>query len=662
MKHEFVADFETTQIKVYKEERTIYDCNLRQIDRAKSRAFVCAWGLADIAATTPEEVDTGRTIESFIERLKAVAAALPKGSGLTVFTHNLSFDGAFIMWYILTQTKYKKRDEVRDDASLYSFVIDFDDIGRSVTFRDSNKIFPQSVAELGELYGVRKLRGAWDYNKYRDESTEISEDEWAYVKNDVLIVCRALADYRARGFTQNTLASIAYNQRLRFTFPAFKKSIATSSRIRGHNYRACYPFEIAPLSKPDALSLIPSYLGGWTWLNPAFYGKPIPSVFFYDQNSGYPDKMANGVLPIGAPQRFDYPSEKQLRQIERLYPCCVYVLDDFSIELKTADALPVAMFPTQEDGAIRCQGKVIRCKEEHVVVTGIDLEMIKAEYNVAPYVVSHVYAFSGRRGIYKKYVEHWMAIKERATTERDDAKEKGDEEKARVATQEREIAKNMINRPYGKDGSKIMRESRETVIKDGVIAYESKKDFPPLEYYLPSAIFITALQRRDTYDAAKAAGGEFIYSDTDSAATTDAGRALIESAIKIDDSALGAWKIEKEGTDARFIRQKTYGYKDNDGLRYYVISGANMAIKSVIDWNEFRPGMRVSLEQLHKYKDADGMMLQGRLRPVAVNGGVILDEGPFEINERETWDESEGRNVPVSLYYDTFEKMKAGVI
>ena len=58
--------------------------------------------------------------------------------------------------------------------------------------------------------------------------------------------------------------------------------------------------------------------------------------------------------------------------------------------------------------------------------------------------------------------------------------------------------------------------------------------------------------------------------------------------------------------------------------------------------------MVITLEQLH----SEGR--EGRLLPVRVPGGVILEETGFQIAAVDNWDEYNGKNMPID--YDLFCK------
>lgn len=655
MNIEYVADFETTSIERYT-TITIKNKPITVFDPKNSETFVCAWAIAERDAISSDAVVTGRTIEQFMKYVEGLASHIKKRDNLNVFTHNLKFDGSFILYYVLHNDKYKVEDEVRD-TQWYSFKVVFPS-GAECTFRDSSKIFTCTADELGKTYGIKKLLGYWDYHKYRDENTPISDEEWEYVKHDVLIVCKALSDYRGKGYTQNTAAAIAYNQRLTKTYPKFNKARYTNLKKNNYaKFRSLFPFDIMPLERETHIELMNAYFGGWTWLNPHYAEQELYNISSFDENSMYPDKMANWVLPVNQPEIYENPSKFDLEDIRRFYRCIIYKVEHLTLKLKDEWALPMLMFDTDPDTSVRCQGKVIECENETVYLTNYDYQMMQNEYKVISGKITKVFAFQSVKGQYRHYVKYWMDVKAEHTILKNKAKEEGNLEEANLHEQMRSIAKLMINSPYGKDGTKLIRLAKTSKLNDDdILDSDTHVEETCIEYYLPSAIFICAAARWNLYEALKVAGKSFIYSDTDSLKVFPEGRTAMykaaeEGKLKIDDAELGAWKEEAIYEKAKFVRQKTYATYE-DGEWHYTVCGAPDTVKQCFNIEDFRRGMIITLDQIHKCKDENGNPCQGKLTPVAVKGGVILRESGFQIATMEDWQQYMGDNLPIEKFID----------
>lgn len=647
---EYVADFETTS-------QRIYDIKTRKLRRDLSSAWVCAWAMMPVMAEPdPIEIVRGRSIDSFMEYCAEVVRELPakqRQRGVTIFTHNLRFDSDFVMYWLLSGHGTVDQ-EVRENV-LYSFRATWD--GVSVMFRDSLKIFPQRAEALGELYGIKKLKGSWDYEKYRTPETPITIEEWEYVHHDVMIISRALADYRARGYMENTQASIAYNDRLRRTYPRFNKTQARRlKKVNYEKYRQSFPWQIRPLEFHLHKHLLMAYFGGISYVNPAYANRDLYDIDGYDVHSMYPKQMDDMPLPVGEPLVVNNPSPEEAERLLRSYKCVIADFEDLSLELKGPEYFPALMFPTDPYSSIRMQGKIIKCRNELACLTGIDYEIMRSEYNILSGRIVRLYLFRTCTGQYHEFVEYWMQIKSDSDRIRNDPASTSEEVSG--ARTLRALSKVMMNSSYGKDGTKLMRTVKRTYMSDeGLLESDDTIEIADVEYYLPSAIFITAWARRQLWTAVKACRvpgkSFFVYCDTDSVKVTQEGAQMLRDAsdVEIDDYKLGTWGYEGTYITARFVRQKTYSYtiKEKNGSigRHYVVCGAPDDIKSVMDIDEFYPGMIIDLDTIHAHVDDEGKQLQGRLLPIRVRGGVILEETGFQISKIENWDEYTGRNMPI---------------
>ena len=204
----------------------------------------------------------------------------------------------------------------------------------------------------------------------------------------------------------------------------------------------------------------------------------------------------------------------------------------------------------------------------------------------------------------------------------------------------------MQNSSYGKDGTKLYRDSKHTFLNGLLLEELTELERTEIEYYIPSAIYICANARRMLYQVAKKAGKAFIYSDTDSVKCTKKGaEKIMDGEIDIHPTKLGAWDLEEIYHKSKFIRQKTYA-TENDGKWSYTVCGAPSSIKKIMKIEEFKPGMLITLDQLH----AAG--LEGKLVPVSVRGGVILEECPFQISQVDEWEEYKGQNLPIEKFVE----------
>ncbi len=174
----FTADFETTTDP--------NDCRV--------------WAYAICEIGNIDNFIYGNNIEDFIKWCG------DKNENYQVWFHNLKFDGEYIFNYLLNngfeyvKDKKQRRDKtftclISDMGQFYSIEIYFKlskKKVKKVTIYDSLKIIPMPVVDIPKSFGIEEHKLEIDYNKPREKGHILTEEEKDYIKNDVVIVAKAL--------------------------------------------------------------------------------------------------------------------------------------------------------------------------------------------------------------------------------------------------------------------------------------------------------------------------------------------------------------------------------------------------------------------------------------------------------------------------------------
>lgn len=223
MKH-FTADFETATW-------------------LKDETFVWAWATCDIET---EKIELGNNIDSFIEFCKN------EKNSVFLF-HNLKFDGEFIIYWALTHgfKHVQNKEDIKDNTfttlisdlgQFYSITLyykkDKNKHVHKTTFLDSLKVINMSVKEIAKTYGLEISKLEIDYNAPRERGHILTEQEQDYIKNDVLIVAKALNILYKNDLKKMTAASNALNDykeiisrgRFQHFFPLLDKNVDNDIR------------------------------------------------------------------------------------------------------------------------------------------------------------------------------------------------------------------------------------------------------------------------------------------------------------------------------------------------------------------------------------------------------------------------------------------------
>lgn len=560
----YVADFET----------------LQQIPTR-----VWAWAVADIRT---EEIEYGNSIESFINRLAKLKTC-------KMFFHNLKFDGRFILDFLMKNGWTEETDGVApkgnkkftvsiNKGQWYVLKLCFSDSHprqKTITIQDSMKLLPFSVEQIAKSFHLPILKGSIDYEKYREVGHELTDEEKEYIKNDVLIVAKALKFFLTLGFDKLTIGANALS---------FYKNDCLASK---NTFGCLYP---KPKVEVDKF-IRRSYRGGWCYTNPLFAEKDMGEGLVFDVNSLYPSRMYYEKLPVGEGIYYEgkYPENK--------------TFDLYIQEIRCAFEIKPNHLPTiqvHDDPYFNGNEYVTdsRGREVTLVLTNIDLELFLEHYNVYNLVYIQGFMYKSAKGFFNKYIDYWTEQKIKAKQENNYGMYI--------------IAKLFLNSLYGKFATSPITEKKTPYLEDDIVKYHTIVSDDKELVYIPVGTFITAYARNVTIRAAQKQYDRFLYADTDSLHLVGT---EVPDDLDVDDYRLGAWKLENKFKRGRYLHAKCYLEElySEDGTTY---------LKPTIAGLQKRQHPLVNFDNFHY-----GAVYDGKLLPKIVEGGVVLEETTFEILE-----------------------------
>ena len=316
-------------------------------------------------------------------------------TGSILYFNNLKFDGEFIFYYLLTNNyewvkdKKDRKDKtfsclISDMGMFYSIEIYFKVKGKNVekiTIYDSLKILNFSVKELAENFKLPILKGEIDYKEYRSVGHNLTQEELAYLKNDVEIVARCLEFVFNEGLTKMTIGSCALNW--------YKESFKSFDKLFPK-----IPYEIDK-------NLRNAYKGGFTYLNPTYKEVEIKEpIACFDVNSLYPSVMYNELLPIGMPVFYSGKYEEN-----KNFP--LYV-QQISCEFKLKEnKIPTIQI---KNNLSFVPNEYLESSNGEIVVlylTNVDLKLFFEHYDVSNLTYESGFMFQGMRGMFCDYIDFW---------------------------------------------------------------------------------------------------------------------------------------------------------------------------------------------------------------------------------------------------------------
>lgn len=365
----------------------------------KDKTRVWAWATCEIG--NEENLQIGNDIESFIDFVK-------NEKNCVCYFHNLKFDGEFIIYWLLTHNFKHVKDTkeaedntfttlISDMGQFYSIIIYFKKGNKKthkVTIYDSLKILPFSVDQIAKSFKLEISKLSIDYNKPRKIGHILTDEERNYIKNDVLIVAKALKTLFDDNLTKMTQGSNALND--------YKLLLGDNKFLH------YFPELDYDLDK----ELRKSYKGGFTYLSPEYKEKEVKNVISLDVNSLYPSVMYNEELPFGEPIFFEGEYKK-----DNIYNLYIQTIT-CSFEIKE-NKIPTIQIKNnksyfRQNEYLRSSNNEIVC----LVLTSIDLKLFLEQYNVFDLEYVCGWKFKSIKGIFQKYIDKWIQVKNEGTLTR----------------------------------------------------------------------------------------------------------------------------------------------------------------------------------------------------------------------------------------------------
>lgn len=606
-------------------------------------------------------------------------------TSLIVYFHNLKFDGQFILYYLQEELKFKQAiDEFHNDIDnndfkflrAYrmpekSFLYTISDKGQwygitvkvnrhLIEFRDSLKLLPFSVREIGNAFKTRHRKKDMEYKGFRYAGCEITKKEREYIANDVLVVKEALEFMFSQGHDKLTIGACCLSE--------FKNMIG-----KAFTYQEAFPnlYEIGIDesiygSKTAGDYILRSYRGGWCYLAKGCSGVLQGAGTTADVNSLYPSMMhsqSGNRYPFGLPNFWSgdfIPPEAEretafyfIRIATRFYlkpgklpfiqikRCTLYKGTEC---LETSDYVKNGTRYRR----VRIGDRIIDTRQT-MTMTMVDFKLFLEHYDTEDFEILDGCWFYTETGLFDVYIDRYKKIKQ--------------ESKGAMRT----WSKLMLNNLYGKlaattnSSFKVMQPSG---IGDGILIYRQVSAHDKTPGYIACGSAITSYARNFTIRAAQAnyhpGKPGFIYADTDSIHCNIPPEQI--QGIRIHDKDFCAWKIESCWDYALFLRQKTYiehviaedmepvdPYNDIKcaGMTKHCKMLLNLSLEgeasergyfengTLKDWTDdekaflFYDHCRL-IRSYHSFRI--GLRVPGKLLPKTIRGGVVLMDDWFTIH------------------------------
>lgn len=600
-------------------------------------------------------------------------------SSVLVYYHNLKFDGSFWLDYLLLKQKFNHSyEQLNEQGTSYSwkkekdmvnhelkyaisdrgmwYNIVFKERGHIIEIRDSLKLLPFSVREIGNSFGTKHHKLDIEYKGFRYAGCEITDKEKEYIANDVLVVKEALETMYEQNHKKLTIGACCLAEFKSLCFGEWEKLFPDLVNFKIDS-------EIYTYDNADAY-IRKSYKGGWCYIVPEKANQIKKNGTTADVNSLYPSMMSSesgNKYPIGLPVFWsgDYIPDEAIADNKF-----------FFVRIKTRFYIKENMLPfIQIKGSLFYDGTealetsdyfdkrsgkyynhyVDRNGQLHdtrvtITLTMIDYKLFIEHYNVVDFEILDGCWFYSAIGLFDPYIEKYKKIKL--------------ENKGALRT----LAKLFLNNLYGKMASSTDSSFKIAYAKeDNSIGFMNIPENNKSAGYIAIGSAITSYARNFTIRSAqqnyygKDKRG-FIYADTDSIHCDLLPEEI--KGIKVHDKDFCCWKLESCWDVGIFVRQKTYVEhvikEDLESIQhpYYNVKCAGMpnrckelflksmgeewkSDKEKIELGEIRDYEQEFINNDGKKRELTdfkiGLTVPSKLMPKRIQGGVLLVDTTYQM-------------------------------
>lgn len=578
-------------------------------------------------------------------------ALLDYDCNIRLYYHNLKFDGMFWLDYIMRTLKFEQAfiDDVpvktfemknntfkyliSDTGQVYSITLRA--AGNTIELRDSYKLLPFSVEDIGRSFKTKHQKLSMEYEGYRYAGCVITDEEKKYIANDVLVVKEALEIMYEEKHNKLTIGSCCMAE--------YKKLAPFMNDERSVFMPNMKDIEIdeSVYGSPNADAYIrKAYKGGWCYVNPKYQKKVLGNGYTLDVNSLYPSMMVreDRLYPVGKPTF--WTGERPDITYEGLNRKDVYFFIRVRVKFRIKpDHLPFIQMKhsffyarnqclttsnyVDPDGVeheyLVKDGERIPCRLT-LTLTCTDYYLMLEHYDIQEIEVLDGCYFSTMSGhwLFHNYIDKYKQIKMTS---------KG---------AKRQLAKLFLNNLYGKLATSDNSSFKYVELKDDVISFRTIPEFNKPVVYIPIGSAITSYAREFTIRAAQKNYKNFVYADTDSIHCV--GDVKNVKGVTLHDTEFSCWKHESTWDIGYFTRQKTYiEHVIDNGEPFYDVKCAGMNnkckelfIRSLTgdlarEDEELTDDEREFLSKKRELSDFDiGLKVPDKLVPRRMKGGIVL--------------------------------------
>lgn len=466
-------------------------------------------------------VTCGRTWEEFTTFLTLLSHILNlnEEKRLVVYVHNLAYE-----WQFMRKKFAWSKVFLLDERKPVYAITD------GVEFRCSLKLSSKSLKKVGDdlvKYKEYKHEGDLDYQLIRFHSTPLTDKELGYCEADIRVLL---------AYIQEKIESDGSIMAIPLTNTGYVRNYCRKSCFK--NYRSYRRLMEELTLEPDEYSQLKrGFAGGFTHACAKYVvegkEKVISDVGSFDFTSSYPAVMLTEKFPMSKSRTIGKIEDWNKFQYLLHTYCCLFDITLKNVIAKVDYDHPISFSklvlpkdPLERKRAVSNMkidnGRVVQAESISLTMTEQDWFVFEAFYDFGddesdePDFVIHSFRIYEKGYLPKEFFRAILDLYKKKTELKD------------VIGEEINymISKNMLNAAYGMIVTDIVRDILEYDSNNGVYLDKRKPDLEEsIDKYnkskkrflfYPWGVWVTAYSRKNLFTGILAAGGDYIYSDTDS--------------------------------------------------------------------------------------------------------------------------------------------------
>ena len=484
----------------------------QDIEDDTKRCCMYVWQLA-----INGKVIIGRTWDEFIGLMDQISKIfeLDAGRRMICFVHNLSFEFQFIK----NLFTWNKVFAIASRKPIYAIT----DTG--IEFRCSYILSNLSLANVGESlhkYKVSKAVGDLNYDRIRHSETPLTEREYHYIINDVLVVSAFIKESMEdenNDITRLPLTATGYCRN-------YVRKNCLVGKCKTEQFKKYHEMikQLSISGLDEYMQMVRSFQGGFTHTGILHSGKKRYDVTSLDLCSAYPGALCLfREFPMSKGKVVKINSIKDLKHYTQLY-CCIFDITFYGIKPKYLNENYISCSKCGKHGlsyddwikkyhVVTNNGRLVGADEIDTTITNIDFDIIDKTYTWDDIAIGTFRIY--KRGYLPKEIITSILYLYKNKTELKGVKGKED-----FYTK----MKQLLNAAYGMMVTSIIMpvhtyDNEKGWImdhKDAEKAIKSYNNSKKRFNFYAWGIFCTAIVRRTIFNAILAFSDDYLYTDTDS--------------------------------------------------------------------------------------------------------------------------------------------------